>query len=108
MINDERLERDIEIEIVQHLKKNRHIAMSVEASLSNFGVPDIIANIYGFYVALEVKRPKDSAYITGGQKQYINLVNGSGDYGAVVTSVEDVDALIVDIKRHRELLNSVL
>lgn len=90
-------EANIQSQILKYLKNKGYQPIKVIASNIN-GVPDIICNVKGIFVALEVKVPggKPSQL----QILFLNNIINSGGVGGVVTSVKEA-AKIVNIAEKR-------
>jgi len=91
-----RVESKIQSDIVAYLK-GRHdtYVLNVGGSASTAkGTPDLIVCWRGRFVALEVKKPKDSYGLTSTQAMRLRKINEIGGIGEVVTSVKDVSTLL--------------
>lgn len=58
------------------------------------GLPDIIAVYWGHGIGLEVKRPGRESTVTKLQAKTLRDIRAARGVSAVVTSVEDVDAIM--------------
>lgn len=93
------LEYDLEKEIVNYLRSQKHLAYSNDATLNQFNRPDITACIHGIYVELEVKLNKKKYGATQGQLNVLNYVEGTKfGKGRVVESLDEVKELIKEIE----------
>lgn len=88
------MERTIVNRIVRELKARGHWVMKVHGSpLQVRGVPDLLACVRGRFVALEVKDPHGDPP-TALQLYTIDQIRAAGGIAAVVTSLEEVLALL--------------
>ncbi len=88
-------EKEIQKKIIEYLNKNG--AYSVKSIVTNrSGSPDIICCFNGLFVALEVKTEKG---ITSKLQEYHQKeILKSGGRALIVRSVEEVKALIEELK----------
>lgn len=90
-------EQDIQTAILQYLKKRNIYAVKV-ITASKSGVPDILACLNGKFVGIEVKAPCRSGNVSELQKYNISKIKASGGEAFVVTSLEEVQAIVA---KHR-------
>jgi len=83
-------EAKIQSQILKYLKDKGYQPIKVIASNAN-GVSDIICNVKGIFVALEVKVPGGKASEL--QLLFLNNIIASGGIGGVVTSVKEAKNL---------------
>lgn len=83
-------EKMIENTIKKWLTKNQHWHLKVQGGANNpsAGVPDIIACINGVFVGIEVKTKTGST--TKIQEYQIDMINKSGGFALVVTTLEEL------------------
>lgn len=83
-------EKGLENKIKKHLKDNGHYYIKISASVNmRSGIPDIIACIFGRFVAIEVKNPNGKGKVSGLQRFHINEIETSGGNATVIDSFED-------------------
>lgn len=58
------------------------------------GIPDLLVCVAGRFFAFEVKRPGAMGNVTPMQKRVLDRIERAGGRAAVVTSLDDVKALI--------------
>lgn len=88
-------EKEIQKKIIEYLNKNG--AYSVKSIVTNrSGSPDIICCFNGLFVALEVKTEK--GIISKLQEYHQKEILKSGGRALIVRSVEEVKALIEELK----------
>ncbi len=86
-------EQQIQKSIIKYLHEIGAYTFKTVSS-NRAGIPDVIACIDGRFIALEIKRPKGKA--TPLQKLELSKIVKSGGVASVVTSVEDVRAILRD------------
>ncbi len=87
----------IQNDIVTYLRKRHVIAIRINASGLDSGIPDLISEYRGRFVAIEVKI--DDGKELESQEAFINQVISDGGFGAFVRSVDDVKALLKKIDK---------
>lgn len=91
-----KIETKIQNDIVKYLNEHKIWNFRYQAVVNQFGIPDIIAIYKGYFVGLEVKTETGRA--TELQKKTLASIRNAGGYGAFVTSIEDVENLLKQIK----------
>lgn len=88
-----RLESDLQDEVKQLLTKKRVYHWRFQAQSNLNGIPDILCLYKGFFIGLELKRPKQGKP-TDLQLRTIKAINDNGGIGIVVDQLIDVERLI--------------
>lgn len=89
-------EQLIQHKIIKYLEsKGCYVVKVIQASKS--GVPDILACIKGRFVALEVKKPDTVNNTSKLQVYNLNKIKESGGKGYVVSCIEDVRKLLLEL-----------
>jgi len=90
-----RLESAIQTAIIGYLRGQGAYVYNAPGSASSAkGTPDILACVKGRFVALEIKKPDDSYGETKPQAIRARQVRKAQGIAAVVTSIDDVAALL--------------
>jgi Holliday junction resolvase len=93
------LESTIKAQIMAHLKLLERGAFWRIAG-GKFGVsglPDILGVYRGLPVAFEVKTPERKSATTESQERFIEKYNNAGGYAYVVTSLREVQLILLDL-----------
>lgn len=90
-------ESDITKKMVTRLLGRGAWARKIHSNMYTAGLPDIMACYKGWCLGLEVKKPGREKTLTPIQKKTLDRIEEAGGYGRMVTTVEQVDALLDEI-----------
>ncbi len=88
-----KLESDLQDEVKQFLINKRVYHWRFQAQSNLNGVPDILCLYKGFFIGLELKRPKQGTP-TELQLRTLKAINDNGGIGIIVDQLIDVERLI--------------
>jgi Holliday junction resolvase len=91
-------EKDIVNRIKVHMTKRGAWVIKTHGSPHLAGIPDILACYEGRFMALEVKRPETRNTVTERQARFLQDITEAGGITAVVTSVEEAEACLLDVE----------
>lgn len=97
-------ERDLQRAIIEYLRgRSNAYVLNVGGGASTAkGTPDLIVCYRGLFVALEVKKPQGSYGETKPQAIRRRQIEKSGGISKVVTSIEEVRAVLDEIDKSIE------
>lgn len=95
-------EQQIQSAILHYLKKNNIYAVKV-ITASKSGVPDILACLKGRFVGFEIKAPRKVGNVSELQKYNIAKIKSAGGEAFVVTSLDEVQAIVVKLLANSRL-----
>lgn len=72
-------------------------ARKIHGNQFTAGLPDLMACYRGWSLGLEVKKPGREKTLTGIQAKTLERIEEAGGYGKMVTTVEQVDAILDEI-----------
>lgn len=82
-------EQDIQRKIIKWLESEGYYVVKV-ISASKAGIPDILACVKGYFVAIEVKTPSTKTNVSELQKYNLEKVKECGGYSMVAWNIEQV------------------
>lgn len=90
-------ESEITKRMVTRLKGRGAWARKIHGNMYTAGLPDIMAVYKGFGLGLEVKKPGREKTLTDMQAKTLERIEDAGGYGRMVTTIEQVDAILDEI-----------
>lgn len=90
-------ESDLTKKMVARLKARGAWARKIHGNMYTAGLPDIIACYKGWCLGIEVKMPGREKTLTGIQAKTLEHIENADGYGRMVTTIEQVDALLDEI-----------